>query len=171
MSTFLEINEEILNISDKLVAERDNPDKEPEEALLAELAYFFELQENKVDNIAKFELGMKARIKALKEEEDRLKKIRQVEERRLNTFMEYLQMNMQRLEATQVKGKLYSISRVMNPPKVEINEDSFYADSNKSYFEIVQTYKADKKAVKEALTQGQEVIGATLTQSERIKIK
>jgi outer membrane murein-binding lipoprotein Lpp len=70
------------------------------------------------------------------------------------------------LQYGELRGDLTAIKLVRNPPSLEVRDDSVVPARFKT---IVQTEKIDKAQIKRALQAGEEIPGATLATSYRLK--
>lgn len=175
-NTFIDINMGILEALDKLnqieadqLEEGVKLDKicyPPE--LLEKVEDFFEIQIKKVDNVAKFDIGLTARIKAIKAEEDRLKNVRQNIGRAQERYRQYIKYNLQVLNQRECVGSIYSVKLRKSPPKLEVLMESEIPDE---YFDTVISKKLDKKKTKEAIKSGESVPGCVVIQEEKVVIK
>jgi len=101
-----------------------------------------------------------ARLKALKEHRTKV----------ADGVRKYLFDNMQRMGITKIDCPLFTIDIVKNQPKVEIL-DQLSIPPEFLFIPEPMPPKPDKTAIGAALKAGQDVAGATLTQSTRLRIK
>lgn len=133
------------------------------------LQYLEELQmafDDKVDNICCLIKNMDAEVKAFKTEEANLKKRRMAKENASQRLKDYLKaiLNGQKFES--VRSKIsYRASK-----STEVDMDLFM--NNKDYDLYVKTeITPDKTAIKKALEDGKELIGAEIVENQSMIIK
>jgi len=123
----------------------------------------------KIENIGKFSLNLKAKARALKEEEARLSKRRKVLENTEKRIIKWAKENMERVGTTRVEFTTFNAVIKKNPPSVEIVDQDAVPAGFKTI--IPQTFTIDKRAVLKAAKEG-EVTGARLiTDKTRLEIK
>ena len=133
------------------------------------LQYLEELQmafDDKVDNICCLIKNMDAEVKAFKTEEANLKKRRMAKENASQRLKDYLKtlLNGQKFES--VRSKIsYRASK-----STEVDMDLFM--NNKDYDLYVKTeITPNKTAIKKALEDGKELIGAEIVENQSMIIK
>lgn len=133
------------------------------------LQYLEELQmafDDKVDNICCLIKNMDAEVKAFKTEETNLKKRRMAKENASQRLKDYLKaiLNGQKFES--VRSKIsYRASK-----STEVDMDLFM--NNKDYDLYVKTeITPNKTAIKKALEDGKELIGAEIVENQSMIIK
>ena len=133
------------------------------------LQYLEELQmafDDKVDNICCLIKNMDAEVKAFKTEETNLKKRRMAKENASQRLKDYLKaiLNGQKFES--VRSKIsYRSSK-----STEVDMDLFM--NNKDYDLYVKTeITPNKTAIKKALEDGKELIGAEIVENQSMIIK
>lgn len=122
--------------------------------------------EDKAENIVCVIKEMEGDINTLKAEEKRLKERRQALEKKKDHLRWYLQDELEAMNIPRLKTARFTISLRDNAPKVNVIDETLIP------FNFIKTaYSVDKKAVKEALESGQEVVGATLVRERGISIR
>lgn len=157
-----ELQQSYLNLQELL----ENADI-PQEVIIKALDEVGEQLEEKAENIAKLIKTLEVDITGFKEEEKRLADQRKVLENRVKNLKEYLDGAMKATGKLKFKGKLFSFNIQKNPPSVDIiNEKSIPSE-----FFIEQQPLLDKKALLAALKEGKEIEGATIKQTESLRIR
>jgi seryl-tRNA synthetase len=127
--------------------------------------------EDKAINIAKMIKSLDADIAAIKAEEERLSERRKVYENRRESIKEHLEQQLSAVGVEKVKTATMTVSMQNNAPSIKvISEDRFYETIPKMY-RIAQPYKVDKKAVLEAMKNGEMFVGAELQQTKSLRIR
>ena len=125
--------------------------------------------ETKAGNIAIFIRNLDSESKLIKEEEDRLKARRQAIENKRDRIKDFLQFSLEQMGLDKVKTPTHTIAIQNNPPSVQIlNEDVI---PGKYLTLIPEHYEVNKKAISEALKQGEEVLGCQLTRGRSLRIR
>lgn len=133
------------------------------------LQYLEELQmafDDKVDNICCLIKNMDAEVKAFKTEEANLKKRRMAKESASQRLKDYLKaiLNGQKFES--VRSKIsYRASK-----STEVDMDLFLNNKDADLY-IATEYKPNKTAIKKALEEGKELIGAEIVENQSMIIK
>lgn len=141
-------------------------DLEPE-TLKDTLDSIEEAIEVKAENIAKWIRNLEADKKAFEEEEKRFKEKKQAADNRIKSLKLYLEDNMRLTGKTKFKAGFFSFAIQKNPPSVEIFDEALIPEQ----FLIAQPVKIDRAGIKELLKAGKEVPGATLKQTEGLRIR
>ena len=123
--------------------------------------------ENKLENTVKVIRNRKARITALKTEEDRFKKTRQSEENAVKWLETYVEDCLKLIGKTKYEAGMFKLSIQKNPLSVNITDENILPED----YLIPQPPKVDKTSLKEALKNGIEVPGAELKQTEGLRIR
>lgn len=163
MATLADIEHEISNI---LSVAEELPEEQQPVALdyLESLA----LQETeKVDAISFAVRKRKGQIEWLKQEEQRLRRLRQSMERRVDDFRNYLVALMQRYRVKTLKGNAGSLS-LRKSSSVEVLNLSALPEA---YKEVVVEEKPRKKELREALAAGEVIDGAMLIQNTTLTVR
>lgn len=122
--------------------------------------------EDKAENIVCVIKEIEGDINTLKAEEKRLKERRQALEKKKEHLRWYLQDELEVMNIPRLKTARFTISLRDNAPKVNVIDETLIP------FNFIKTaYSVDKKAVKEALENGEVVEGATLIQERGISIR
>lgn len=133
------------------------------------LQYLEELQmafDDKVDNICCLIKNMDAEVKAFKTEEANLKKRRMAKENASQRLKDYLKaiLNGQKFES--VRSKIsYRASK-----STEVDMDLFLNNEDADFY-VVTEIKPNKTAIKKALEDGKELIGAEIVENQSMIIK
>ena len=122
--------------------------------------------ETKADNIAKVLRDFEGDIEALKSEEERLAKKREVIENRQKQLKEYLQNAMLVLDKRKFKTDLFSFNIQCNAPSLKILDESKIPED---YYKIERNL--NKNALKEAVKNGLFEDAAELVQTESLRIR
>ncbi len=125
--------------------------------------------EKKAENIVKFIGELESRAAYHKSEEERIAARRKAMEARTVRLKDYLKRNLELAGRTEVEAGTHKIAIQPNPPSV-------YVDAEQSipprFFVIVpQTTRLDKKAVADALKNGEDVPGARLVRGTSLRIR
>lgn len=128
-----------------------------------------ELQE-KATNVAAFIRNTEALADQIKQAEEAMASRRKALERRAESIRTYLQHNMQRCGITKIESPWFQISIRKNPPSVVVDDPALIPADLMRQPEPPPP-APDKKAIKEALTNGFAVPGARLETTERVQIK
>lgn len=122
--------------------------------------------EDKAENIAKLMKSLELECNAIKEEETRLSNRRKAMENKNKGLKEYLENTMKATGKLKFKGKLFSFNIHKNTPSLKILDESLLDDK----YYIVEK-KIDNKAIKNDIKNGVEVPGASLIQTESLRIR
>jgi len=120
----------------------------------------------KAESIAAVLKQMEADVKMLKDEETRLKNRRIAIENNHKRLKEYLKNELEVMEIDKVKTPKFTITVRNNPVKVVIKDEDLIPVDYK-----VPKYSIDKKTLKEALLNGEEIKGAELIQEKGVQIR
>jgi DNA repair exonuclease SbcCD ATPase subunit len=123
--------------------------------------------EDKAVGYAKVMKNLEAQAKAIKDEEDRLADRRRSLESNVKRLKESLEQAMIDVNMKKIKTELFSFNIQKNPPSVDVLNESAIPNN---YF-IPQDPKLDKKAILADLKNGVEIPGATMKQSEGLRIR
>lgn len=165
-------NLSLYNITNKFVelmekAENEELSAEEVQAIGMELEQ--ELM-NKSSNIIAYIKNAESLVNAIKDEETRLKEMREVGEKKLEKFKTYVLDNMNRLGLVEIPTSLGSLKVAKNPMSVEIeNEDEVPSEFKK---EVVKT-TIDKTAIKNHFKETGEIVAGTrvITEKTSLRIK
>lgn len=160
MAKLYEIAERYKNLLD--LTDNEELDKKMIERALAGVD---EELSSKADNIGRLYKNMDSSIKFLKEEMDRLNKRRKALERSKTNLKAYLVDCMRKTDKKKIKTDLFNFNLQANTPALVID------DMFKIPEEFFRTEKVlDKDLLKEKLKDGLEITGASLKQSESLRI-
>ena len=143
----------------------------PEEAIADTLEAITGEIEVKADNIACLLKNIGADVDAIRDEEKRLAERRKVKEKAYDRLKECLSDVLQRTGVMKIETARNSIA-FRKSEAVELDE-SFLAWATE-YRDDLLTFsepKADKTAIKKALKEGAEIVGASLVVNQNIQIK
>lgn len=126
----------------------------------------------KADNIACLIKNNSAESKALREEAGNLYKRATAKDKSNDFLLNYLLCNMKVIGKTCIETSRNKIQIRKNPESVEIDNDFIsWAQANADYFLNYKEPTPNKKAIKEALKSGENLVYARLIKNERIDIK
>lgn len=123
--------------------------------------------EKKAEGIAQIINVITGYIDMIKKEKARLDKTQKTYENKVKYLKQYLQDAMQQTGKTKFKTNLFSFGIQKNPASVNITD--VYAVPTQ--FREVQEPKLNKKAILEALKNGEEIAGAEIVQGESLRIR
>lgn len=106
-------------------------------------------------------------IEALKNEEDRLKKIRKTMENKKENFKKYILTNMLRAGIKKIETELGSMT-LRNSDAIEVFDEALI---DEKFINIKIEKKADKTAIKKAIKDGEEIQGARLINNVSLIVK
>jgi hypothetical protein len=146
----------------------DNEDTDLEAIEMALTSIETEI-EAKAQNISVILKGMEYDASIIKTEEKRLSDRRRALENKITWLKGYLQEQMEAAGIDKIKTPTVTIGIQKNPPAVQItNQESIPS----KYLTIIpEQYVPDKKAIKKALSNGENVPGAELTQGKSLRIR
>ena len=121
----------------------------------------------KAENVAKYIRGEEAEAAAYAAEAKRLSEKASARKHKAVSMKLYLQQCMTALGISSVKGELLKVSLQKNNPSVEIVNDEYIP----AEYWVQAEPSIDKKKLLAALKAGEEVRGASLKQSESIRIR
>ena len=121
--------------------------------------------ETKVQSIGLFIRELSAEAEAIEAEEKRLADRRRSVTSKAGRLKEYLAKEMEFAGLDKIKTPVLTVSFQNNPPAVEITGDVPEA------YQVAQEPKVDKRAIMDALKQGQELAFARITQGKSLRIK
>lgn len=143
-------------------------DAEDASAILDTLESIEDLFDSKVENIVKLMRSKMADHAAVKAERERLKKMEDRIAKQVDWLEHYVETNMKLVGRDEVKSNLFSIKLRLNPPSLDITDETVIPDKFKR-IELVTKY--DKVAMKEAIAAGEEVPGTSIRQEKSLQIK
>ena len=116
---------------------------------------------NKGKGIIQVIKSLESDVEAIKNESDRLAKIKKVKENNLKKLREYTKLCMEQMELKKLETPIGNITIRKGVSTLKIDDESKLLDK---YIEIVQTYKVNKDLIKTDLKSGQVVEGAYMTE-------
>ncbi|MDS1004976.1 siphovirus Gp157 family protein [Clostridium sporogenes] len=161
MAKLYELTQNYNNLLDLV----DNPEV-PKEVLEESLNQIHEEMDTKLENVAKVIKSIEVDAKGLKEEEKRLADRRKSLESRITNLKQYAENSMKAVGVKKIKGKVFTLGMQKNVPSVAITEEENIPEE---YFAIEK--KLVKKDILEALKKGIEIPGATIKQTESLRIR
>lgn len=127
-----------------------------------------EMLENKTENIIKYIKSMEYDNEIRKQEEKRLKQLRERDEKKIESIKNYVLMNMKKLDTKSIKTSIGNIS-IRKSTSTVLNESELEKDTR--YWKEEITNKFDKNVIKKLLQSGEDIKGAVLVESEKVNIK
>lgn len=122
---------------------------------------------DKCENILKLIKNKEAEISTLKNEEERLKKLRKFKENRLENLKEYIKNQMIFMESKKIETTLGNFS-LRNSESVEIENID---ELGEEFLKVKIEKTADKTEIKKAIKNGENVAGAKLVSNVNLIIK
>lgn len=153
-----EINQSYANLFDRF----EEGEVTPEELQETGNMLAIELQ-NKSRNIIGYEKSIELAINTYKDEEKRLAERRKVLENKLDRYKEYVKKNMEQMGLQKIETPLGVLSICKSPASVEILDESMIPNEYKTQ-KIVEC--VDKKAIKEAIQNGENIQGVKLVEDK-----
>lgn len=123
--------------------------------------------DDKAENYVKVVKQLKADEKAIKEEIDRLRKRKESKHKNIEWLLSSLKEEMKRTNKTKIKTPLFSVWVQYNTPSVEMIDGKDVPDD----YLIYEAPKPNKKKIKDALKDGEELPFATLKQTEGVRFR
>ena len=123
--------------------------------------------EAKAENYAKVIRNLEAENTAYKAEEERLKKKRDSNTKKIDWLKENLQGAMEITGKTKIKGELFTLSVQNSKASVVVDE----AKLPEKYWTKKVTEAPNKKELYDLLKAGEEIEGATLQENRSLRIK
>ena len=124
--------------------------------------------EQKADGLMYVIRDLEVDVVGLKEEEARLKKKREVAERKIKRLKQYLQDNMETVGKTKFKTQLFSYNIQNNPASLKLTDEKLIPQK---YYTVETSRKYDNKAIKDDLKAGKVINGAELKTSQSLRIR
>lgn len=147
----------------------------PEEAIADTLECVELALEDKADNIACIIKSWNAEAQAIKAEEEALAQRRKARERQAQRLQDYLHEMLASVGVDKVETARNKITFRKNPPKVIIFDEAAFIEwamsNEKDYFLNYGKPTINKTNVKDAISRGEEVLGATVASSVNIQIR
>ena len=134
-------------------------------------------RKDKVDNILRYTKSLDAWNVGLDVEIKRLTELKTSTTKKSNRLLQYLELSMKNAQETELQTDLFKLKFVKNPSKLILSEafekvmsiDVNEADANLR--ELKTALSERKKDIKEKLKNGEVVNGASMEQSERLRIQ
>jgi hypothetical protein len=117
--------------------------------------------EVKVENIAKLIKNLEGEIEVFKKEEERLSSRRKTKENKVKWLKNYLLTSLELTKKDKIQAGTFTVRKQKNPPSIVIKDKSKIPEK----FLIPQEPKEDKKAILEALKNGEQVDGVELAET------
>ena len=124
--------------------------------------------EQKADGLMYVIRDLEVDVVGLKDEEARLKKKREVAERKIKRLKQYLQDNMETVGKTKFKTQLFSYNIQNNPASLKLTDEKLIP---RKYYTVETSRKYDNKAIKDDLKAGKVINGAELKTSQSLRIR
>ena len=138
-----------------------------EQTFIDTLQSIDEAIEDKAENLAKVIKEIESTVSVITNEISRLQSKKQALNNRVANLKTYLQGEMEKVNKTKVKGALFTVNIQNNPPSLKVeNTDKIPKD-----FYIEQEPTHDKKALKEAVKNGEVIEGVALVQTQSVRIR
>lgn len=122
---------------------------------------------DKCESVLKLIKNKEAEISTLKNEEERLKKIRKFRENRLENLKEYIKNQMVSMETKKIETTLGSFN-LRNSESVEVENIEILGEQ---FIKIKLEKSPDKTEIKKAIKNGENVAGARLVTNVNLNIK
>lgn len=124
--------------------------------------------EQKADGLMYVIRDLEVDVVGLKDEEARLKKKREVAERKIKRLKQYLQGNMETVGKTKFKTQLFAYNIQNNPASLKLTDEKLIPEK---YYTVETSRKYDNKAIKDDLKAGKVINGAELKTSQSLRIR
>lgn len=170
-ATLYQITDDIVTLDNLFLSMVDEEtgeivgDTEKIEKILCQLK---EMLENKSENIIKYVKMLEYNNNIRKQEEARLKKLRDRDDKKIENIKKYVLMNMKKMNSSNIKTSIGNIS-ITHSTSTEIDKSIIPKDER--YWTVETTDKFDKKIIKKLIKDGEEIQGAYLVNNENISIK
>ena len=138
-----------------------------EQTFIDTLQSIDEAIEDKAENLAKVIKEMEATITTIANEVNRFQSKKQVVANRVSNLKTYLQGEMEKVNKTKIKGELFTVNIQNNPPSLRVDR----TDNIPKDFFVEQEPTLDKKALKEAVKNGEVIEGVALVQTRSLRIR
>jgi outer membrane murein-binding lipoprotein Lpp len=145
----------------------------PEEAIKDTLESITSILEDKVDNIACLIKNINAEVEAIKAEEKALAERRKAKENHVERLKDYLTETLINNGCTKVETARNKVTFRKSEP-VHIADETAFISWARLYRDDLLTYsepKVNKTAIKKALQNGDEIVGASIEEKQNIQIK
>lgn len=124
--------------------------------------------ENKTENIIKYIKIMEYDNEVRQQEEKRLKKLRERDEKKIESIKKYVLNNMKKLDKKSIKTSIGSLN-IRKSTSTVIDEKELEKDER--YWRTETIDKFDKITIKKLLQSGEIIKGAMLVENEKVNIK
>jgi len=131
--------------------------------LLAELK---DCEQNKADSYGALIKTWEAEAEAFATEIKRMEAQKKTRLNKVERLKSNLELYMQTLKIDRIEGTLFKLVMQKNPPSLRIADENILPEN---FYKLVKT--PDKTAIKEAIKNGDVVIGCSLEQTESVRIK
>ena len=170
--TLFEISKEFEKLEEKILLSINDGTGEIENAeLIDEIEKELEeMLSNKSENIIRYIRAKELSIKATDEEIERLKKYKKSSEKHLDSFKNYVLMNMYKMGKTNLETNIGKIS-ISKSVKTIVNEAIIKKDPRYYRAETKVEHKFDKNVIRKLINNGEKIDGAFIEESSSIKIK
>lgn len=138
-----------------------------EQTFIDTLQSIDEAIEDKAENLAKVIKEIESTVSVITNEISRLQSKKQTLNNRVANLKTYLQGEMEKVNKTKVKGALFTVNIQNNPPSLKVEN----TDKIPKSFYIEQEPTLDKKALKEAVKNGEVIEGVALVQTRSVRIR
>ena len=138
-----------------------------EQTFIDTLQSIDEAIEDKAENLAKVIKEIESTVSVITNEISRLQSKKQALNNRVANLKTYLQGEMEKVNKTKVKGALFTVNIQNNPPSLKVEN----TDKIPKGFYIEQEPTLDKKALKEAVKNGEVIEGVALVQTQSVRIR
>jgi hypothetical protein len=163
------MNMKLYELTDNYRQILDILDEGQDEALQDTLDSIKDAIEQKAEGIAKIIRTMDAEAEAIKTEEHRLAQRRKAIESRRDGLKRYLEDQLNLIGIDKVKTATFTVALQNNPPSVNVLDDTVIPTTFKVH--IPEQWNVDKKAIMQALKDGQEIPGVELFQGRSLRIR
>jgi phage host-nuclease inhibitor protein Gam len=163
------MNMKLYELTDNYRRILDMLDEGQDEALQDTLDSIKDAIEQKAEGIAKIIRTMDAEAEAIKAEEQRLNQRRKAIESRRDGLKRYLEDQLNLTGIDKVKTATFTVALQNNPPSVNVLDDTAIPQTFKVH--IPEQWNVDKKAIMQALKDGQEIPGVELFQGRSLRIR
>lgn len=160
-----ELNQAFNNLQEVL---ENTEEQDVKELIKKSMEEVQEQTTTKIENLIKYIKNLEAEAVAIAEERKRLQSREKTLDNKITGAKEYLKDITSQSEAKKIKAGIFNVSIRKNASSINVvNLEVIPA----KYKNTVTTVAADKKAIKEALKNGEVVEGVELKQSESLIIK
>ena len=172
--TLYDVDERLVNLIENQFDTEDGTIYESEEELANKIDEVAMELDTKIENIGCYIKNLESDVEALKKEEDNLKARRKSAENKIEGLKRYLNGYLIACfpkDEDRAKWKFKTPKVVLGYRKSSSVEVPDIEKLDKKYLKITTKVDPDKKAIGQALKNGEEVIGAVLKQNINLSIK